>query len=190
MSYQNVGYKRVSTEEQSEHRQLEGVSLDEVFIDKVSGKSMDRPALNQCLTHCRKGDILHVHSIDRFARNLRDLETLISDFNGKGVTVSFLSENLTFRGDSGDPMVTLTLQMLGAFAQFERTLIRKRQQEGFKAAKSRGVKLGRRPALTEETVKEIKAGYKERRPVTEMAKEFGVSRTTIYNVLELNSKEA
>ncbi len=184
MTYQNVGYIRVSTEEQNEHRQLESLALDERFIDKISGTSTDRPALQQCLMHCRKGDILHVHSIDRFARSLHDLEALVRDFNDKGVTVTFLTEKLSFSGDSEDPMATLTLQMLGAFAQFERTLIRKRQMEGIKAAKKRGVRFGRKAALTSEDKAKILKMYMGRVAVTEIAKEFGVSRTTIYKVLE------
>ncbi|EPP4081551.1 TPA: recombinase family protein [Vibrio vulnificus] len=188
MSFQNVGYIRVSAEDQNEHRQLEGVDIDEKFIDKISGKSTDRPALQQCLTHCRRGDILHVHSIDRFARSLHDLESLVRDFNAKGVTVTFLTEKLSFSGDLEDPMATLTLQMLGAFAQFERTLIRKRQMEGIRSAKKRGVRFGRKPTLTDEVKLQIIEGYKNRCPVTDMSKKYGISRTTIYKVLRLNEK--
>lgn len=189
MSVQHIGYKRVSTEEQKTDRQLEHLKLDKEFVEKASGKSTDRPVLNECLSYCREGDELHIHSIDRFARSLHDLESLIRSFNSKGVTVSFHSEKLSFSSDSDDPMATLTLQMLGAFAQFERTLIKKRQQEGFRVAKSRGVKLGRKPTLSEETISEIEVVYKERKEsVTQMAKRLGVSRATIYNALKLNRK--
>ncbi|MGR5454100.1 recombinase family protein [Vibrio alfacsensis] len=183
MSHQNVGYIRVSTEEQNTHRQLAGMPLDETFVDKLSGKSADRPALQRCLTHCRKGDVLHVHSIDRFARSLHDLESLVTAFNDKSVTVAFVSEKLRFSGDSDDPMAVLTLQMLGAFAQFERTLIRKRQREGIDAARQRGVRFGRKASLSETDKAQIHAAYRAHERVTSLAKRFGVSRTTIYKVL-------
>lgn len=82
-----IGYVRVSSVDQNTGRQLEGIALDKVFTDKASGKSRQRPQLEACLEYLRDGDTLHVHSIDRFARNLQDLLTLISDLTSRAVTV-------------------------------------------------------------------------------------------------------
>ena len=133
MKGQNVGYIRVSSVDQNSDRQLSDTSLDVVFEDKCSGKDTQRPQLKACLRHLRSGDALHVHSIDRLARNLKDLQTLVEELTGRGVTIRFNKENLTFTGDA-NPMQKLMLQMMGAFAEFERSMIRERQREGIAAA--------------------------------------------------------
>ncbi len=130
---QQIGYIRVSSDGQNTARQLEGIKLDKDFIDTMTGSTKNRPQLEECLNYLRKGDTLHVHSIDRLARNLRDLQEIIEGLVVKGVGVQFHSEKLTFTGDDS-PMATLTLQMMGAFAEFERTITRTRQREGIEAA--------------------------------------------------------
>jgi DNA invertase Pin-like site-specific DNA recombinase len=179
---QHVGYIRVSSIGQNTERQLEGVPLDEVYTEKASAKNNKRPKLIQCLRYLRKGDCLHVHSIDRLARNLVDLQTIIIDLNGKGVSVQFHKEGLTFSGDES-PMNKLMLQMMGAFAEFERNLIRERQAEGIASAKKRGVKFGKEAKLTPEQIEEIKDLIARRHSKTEIAKQFNVSRQTIYNAI-------
>ena len=108
-----VAYRRVSTTDQKTDRQLPDEKFDKEYDDKASAKDVDRPALTALLDFVREGDIVVVHSIDRLARNLADLERLIEQLTGKGVTVEFRKESLTFSGGS-DAMQTLMLQMMGA----------------------------------------------------------------------------
>ena len=124
----------------------------------MSGKSAsDRPALVAMIDYAREGDIVKVHSIDRLARDLRDLQSIISQLNDKGVTISFLSENLTFSAGADDAFAKLQLQMMGAFAEFERNIIRKRQAEGIAKAKERGVYTTRKrkPVIDRDVVREL-----------------------------------
>ncbi|WP_414157874.1 recombinase family protein [Pseudomonas sp. BNK-15] len=133
----DIGYIRVSSADQNTARQLDGVQLDQVFTDKVSGSTTDRPELALLRRSLRAGDTLHVHSIDRLARSLADLLALVEEFRTKGVSLRFHKENLTFTGQA-DPMQDLMLSMMGAVAQFERAIIRERQAEGIAKAKERG----------------------------------------------------
>ena len=114
-----VGYIRVSSVEQNEGRQLDGVQLDKVFTDKCSGKDTERPKLKAALEFLREGDVLVCHSMDRLARDMRDLQNLVKELTDKGVTVEFVSEKLNFTGDD-DKYATLMLHILGGVAQFER----------------------------------------------------------------------
>ena len=132
-----LGYRRVPTPEQSLDRQDLG-ECDRVFEEKESAGSANRPALQDMLSFVRSGDEIVVHSIDRIARNLIDLQNIVQKLNDKGVTIRFLSESLPFSADGGCAFQTLQLQMLGAFGQFERTMIRKRQAEGIAKAKTKG----------------------------------------------------
>lgn len=177
---QRVGYQRVSTVDQNTHRQLDGVELDKVFSDKASGKDTQRPQLAACLEYIREGDTLVVHSMDRLARNLEDLRRIVRELTGQGVQVQFMKENLTFAGDDS-PMNTLLLSMLGAVAEFERSMILERQREGIALAKAAGKYKGRKASLTEEQAGELRARVAAGEAVAALAKEFGVSRQTIYN---------
>lgn len=185
---QHIGYIRVSTDDQNTARQLVGVELHRTFEDKLSGKDTKRPALREALAYLREGDTLHVHSIDRLARNLQDLLQLLHSLITRGVAVKFHKENLAFNG-SEDPFQRLQLQVIGAVAEFERALIKERQREGIAAAKKKGKALGRKPCLTEGKMHEILAQKKEGAKVTALAIEFGVSRETIYKVLRRNQGE-
>ncbi|MEZ4529298.1 MAG: recombinase family protein, partial [Desulfobacterales bacterium] len=158
---QNVGYVRVSTILQNEARQLEGVDLDVVFADKISGRTKNRPELERCLKHLRAGDTLHVHSIDRLARNLRDLESIVSSLAEKGVAVKFHKEGLTFTGEKTNPMNTLMLQVMGACAQFELSMIKERQREGIAIAQKQGKQIGRKSSLNEDHVKQVVTLWRE-----------------------------
>jgi DNA invertase Pin-like site-specific DNA recombinase len=183
---QRVGYLRVSSLDQTTARQLDGLELDAVFEDKVSGATADRPQLNAALKHCRAGDTLVVHSMDRLARNLGDLKGLIDDLTKRGVSVEFIKERQTFRPDKEDPMATLMLHLLGAVAQFERDLIKERQREGIEIAKAKGVYKGRAPKLTPEQAQELRAkdaanGGKGR---AGLARDYGISRETLYQYLK------
>lgn len=178
---QQIGYIRVSSDGQNTARQLEGIKLDKDFIDTMTGSTKNRPQLEECLNYLRKGDTLHVHSIDRLARNLRDLQEIIEGLVVKGVGVQFHSEKLTFTGDDS-PMATLTLQMMGAFAEFERTITRTRQREGIEAAQKKGKHLGR-PKLEKSLIDDARRLKMEGLSVIEISKKMELSRPSIYKLL-------
>ena len=144
---QRVGYVRVSSVDQNTDRQLDGVQLDRCFTDKASGKDTKRPQLEALVSFVRQGDTVVVHSMDRLARNLDDLRKLVSTLTKRGIKVQFVNESLTFSGEDS-AMAMLLLSMLGAVAEFERSLIKERQREGIAIAKAKGVYLGRKPSLT------------------------------------------
>ena len=187
MSGQQVGYVRVSTVIQNTARQLDGVALHKVFEDKASGKNTDRPQLTACLAHLRGDDTLHVHSMDRLCRNLDDLRRVVKELTARGVVVRFHKEGLTFTGEDS-PMSNLLLSMLGAVAEFERSIILERQREGIAIAKGEGKYKGRKPSLTEERIIELqrRAGAGEKK--TALAREFGISRETVYTHLKIADK--
>jgi DNA invertase Pin-like site-specific DNA recombinase len=182
MSYQVVGYIRVSSAGQNISRQLVDVKLDKEFVDTITGSTMDRKNLIACMEYVREGDIMVVDSIDRLARNLQDLQTIIDTVVKKGVSVKFIKENLTFN-TSKDPMSNLMLQLMGAFAEFERTMIKNRQREGINAAKKAGKHLGR-PCKIDGKMKKISQEKKSNgQSIRSIAKELNVSRATIYKAL-------
>lgn len=146
---QRVGYVRVSSLDQNENRQLEGLELDRTFLDKASGKDVHRPQLTAMLHFVRDGDTVISHSMDRLGRNMDDLRKLVLGLTGRGVQVHFVKESLTFTGEDS-PMANLLLSVMGAFAQFERELIRERQKEGIELAKRAGAYKGRKRILTPE----------------------------------------
>ena len=176
---QQVGYIRVSSIDQNTIRQLDGLSLDKTFVEKLSGKDIYRPVLQECLAYIRDGDTLHVHSIDRLARNAKDLLNLVEEMIGKGVNLKFHKNNLTFSPDSKDHMAKLQLTMLAAFAEFERELIKERQREGIAIAKAQG-KYAKRRKITDELIAEAKARTERGEPVSRVAKDLKVSRETLY----------
>lgn len=183
MSGQTVGYIRVSSTDQKTDRQLDGIQLDETFTDKASGGTTDRPELQKCLKHLRKGDTLVVHSMDRLARNLDDLRKIVLGLTERGVTVRFHKEGLTFSADKKDAMGELLLNVMGAFAQFERSLIRERQAEGIAKAKEKGVYKGRRKALSPDQIAALIAEVKSGEPKASVAKRHRISRETLYQYL-------
>lgn len=175
-----IGYVRVSTLDQNESRQLEGVQLDKRFVDKASGKDTKRPQLQAALDYVREGDVLVVHSMDRLARNLDDLRRIVMELTGRGVVVEFVKEHLTFTSED-NAMSKLLLSVMGAFAEFERSLIRERQREGIALAKKAGVYRGRKPSLTPERVTELRARVAAGEKKAALAREFGISRETLYS---------
>ncbi|WP_028584575.1 recombinase family protein [Desulfogranum mediterraneum] len=178
-----VGYIRVSSVDQNTGRQLGEMDLDKIFEEKVSGKSMNRPELKAMMDYVREGDHLHVHELSRLGRSVIDLHTIVNELLEKGVTVTFHKENMVFvPGKEADPMQLLMFGMLANFAQFERSLIRQRQQEGIAAAKAAGKHMGRPAKLTDEQKVEIKGKLKQGATPTELAREYGCSRASIYNV--------
>lgn len=176
-----VAYRRVSTIDQNTDRQLAGEDFDKMFEDKASAKDTDRPQLQAMLEYVREGDKVVVHSIDRLARNLADLESLIEHMTSKGVSVVFRKESLTFSGGE-DALQTLMLQMMGAFAQFERSMIRERQREGIAAAKAKGKHMGRPSGLDNKQVNSLKAKRKAGASVKSLQDEFNLSRASVYRL--------
>ena len=142
--------------------------------------SANRPALQDMLLFVRAGDEVVVHSIDRLARNLMDLQSIIQELNDKGVTIRFLSESLSFSADGGCAFQTLQLQMLGAFAQFERTMIRKRQAEGIAKAKAKGVYAQRKRTINPDKVKQL---FEDGMSKAAIAKHLNISRMSVYRSL-------
>jgi DNA invertase Pin-like site-specific DNA recombinase len=187
MTGKRVGYIRVSSLDQSTDRQLQGVVLDKVYEEKVSGKDTQRPALQACLEFLREDDTLVVHSMDRLARNVVDLIALVNDLVQRSVSVQFVKNNLLFSADTANPTSALMLAVLGAFAQFERDMIRERQCEGIVLAKMRGVYTGRKPRLSPEQVTEIKQQLTLGVPKVKIARRYGISRATLYNTLDRDS---
>jgi len=181
---QLVGYLRVSSLDQKELRQLEGVKLDKRFVDKASGKDLHRPQLELLIGYVREGDTVICHAMDRLARNLDDLRKVVLGFTERGIHVRFEKENLTFTGEDS-PMSHLLLSVMGAFAQFERDLIRERQREGIALAKLReGAYTGRKHSLTPAQAKELRRRVAEGESKTALAGEFGVSRQTLYRYIQ------
>lgn len=174
-----IGYVRVSSLDQNEQRQLEGTEVDKKFTDEASGKDMNRPQLTAALDYLRDGDVLVVHSMDRLARNLDDLRKIVTDLTGRGVVVEFVKERLTFTSED-NAMSKLLLSVMGAFAEFERSLIKERQREGIALAKQKGVYKGRKPSLTPEQVRVLKTRVTAGEQRSSLAREFRISRETLY----------
>jgi DNA invertase Pin-like site-specific DNA recombinase len=186
MTGKMIGYVRVSTFEQNSDRQLENLKLDKIYIDKASGKDINRPELEAMLGYVRDGDTIVVHSMDRLARNLDDLRSLVFMLNQKQIKIQFIKENLIFTGEDS-PMANLLLSVMGAFAEFERAIIRERQLEGIALAKKRGVYKGRKKALDEDQIKSISEKLTLGMKKSEIAKQLNISRETLYQYLRLKN---
>jgi DNA invertase Pin-like site-specific DNA recombinase len=174
-----IGYVRVSSFDQNPERQLDHVRVDRQFTDKASGKDTQRPKLDALLSFVREGDTVVVHSMDRLARNLDDLRRLVQELTQRRVRIEFVKENLTFTGEDS-PMANLMLSVMGAFAEFERALIRERQREGIARAKQRGAYRGRKKSLSPERAADLRQRAAAGEQKATLAREFGMSRETLY----------
>ena len=183
MQGHRIGYVRVSSLDQNPERQLEHVKVDKVFTDQASGKDTQRPQLDALLVFVREGDTVVVHSMDRLARNLDDLRRLVQGLTQRGVRIEFVKEHLTFTGEDS-PMANLMLSVMGAFAEFERALIRERQREGIALAKQRGAYRGRKKALAPGRMAELRRRAAAGEKKAPLAREFGISRETLYQYLK------
>ena len=144
-----IGYIRVSTQEQNTIRQevlMEALGVDEVYIDRMSGKNTNRPELQKMMEYVRKGDTVIVESISRFARNTRDLLELVEQLTAKGV--EFVSKKEAI--DTTTPTGKFMLTVFGAVAELEREYILQRQREGIAIAKEQGKYKGRKPIVSPE----------------------------------------
>jgi DNA invertase Pin-like site-specific DNA recombinase len=176
---QRIGYIRVSSLDQHEDRQLEGIEVARTFIDKASGKDAKRPQLELLMSFVRLGDTVVVHSMDRLARNLDDLRRIVQTLTSKGVQIEFVKEHLCFTGEDS-PMANLMLSVMGAFAEFERALIHERQREGIALAKQRGAYKGRKKSLSQAEVARLHERLTTGISKAQVAREFGISRETLY----------
>lgn len=178
-----IGYVRVSTVDQNTGRQLADMELDKVFTDKVSGKDVNRPELTALLEWIREGDEVFVHSMDRLARNLKDLLELVKQINAKGATITFVKEGQTFTGEDS-PMQNMILGIMGSVAEFERAIILERQREGVAIAVEEGKYKGKKKTLDADQVTELKrrvaAGHKK----TDIARDYGITSRSVYNYIK------
>ena len=179
-----VGYARVSTGDQSLDLQLDalrqaGVDQAQIYADKASGSTADRPELAGCLRALRRGDTLGVWRLDRLGRSTQDLIRIVGDLETRGVAF----ESLTERIDTSSSTGKLVFHIFSALAEFERNLIRERTLAGLAAARSRGRRGGPKRKLSDKQIAEVKklmaAGTLSPDRIAEM---YGVSRTTVYNV--------
>jgi DNA invertase Pin-like site-specific DNA recombinase len=187
MAGQQVGYRRVSSKDQNLDRQLAGIELDRVFNEKASASTAHRPELKACLDYVREGDTLHVHAMDRLARNLTDLTATVDILTASGVTVQFHNEGMAFSGKDDTPMNRFMLQMMGSFAEFERNLINERRREGQEAARAAGKVLGA-PPIPEAKKKQVLELIAGGMPKSHAAKKVGISRPSLYKILKNNPK--
>ncbi|GAB6051141.1 recombinase family protein [Hydrogenophilus islandicus] len=183
---ERIGYARVSTDDQNLDLQFDalrkaGVKDEHIYADTASGKNADRPQLAACLKALRPGDTLVVWKLDRLGRSLPDLVRIITDLEQKGVAF----ESLTERIETGSAAGKLVFHVFAALAEFERNVIRERTKAGLAAARARGRKGGRRPKLTPAQVREIRELVAAQQlPIKRIAELYGVSRTTLYKVIE------
>ena len=178
-----VAYKRVSTEIQNTERQLEGMTFDKEFEDKLSGKDTNRPQLQALLDYVREGDIVYIHSLDRLGRNTKDLSDLMALFKDKKVTVIFTKQGLEFNTNTNNPMSDLMFNMLSAFSQFEREILLERQREGIAIAKAKGKYKGSKEKINKDDIKQLVADGMSYRNI---AKKLKISLSTVQRTMKNN----
>jgi DNA invertase Pin-like site-specific DNA recombinase len=175
-----IGYARVSTDEQTTDPQIDALTAhgcETIYSENASGKNTDRHELENCLKALREGDTLTVWRLDRLGRNLADLVRIVNDLKARGVGFASLTESI----DTTTPAGTLVFHLFASLAEFERNLIRERTMAGLKAARARGKSSGRPSKLTGKNLALAKSLMADRtNDVTEIAKRFEVSRTTLY----------
>lgn len=179
-----IGYARVSTQDQNPQLQLDalsGASCEQIFHETATGTLRERPELTACLRTLRKGDALVVWKLDRLARSLKDLVEIVHDLNKRGIGFRSLTESIDTTSSGG----RLVFHIFGALAEFEHSLIRERTIAGLAAARARGRKGGRKPALSAADVRKAAAMLADP-DITkaEIAKHFGVSRVTLNAALK------
>lgn len=182
---QRIGYARVSTLDQNLARQLATIGdVDRMFEEKRSGaQRAGRSDLAEMIKYARNGDTVVVSSMDRLARSVIDLNQIVGELTGKGVSVEFVAERVTFTPGTTDPFAEFQLNIMASFAQLERSIIKERQADGIQAAKARGVYKGRPRKLTDELLAEARALIDANVNKSEVAQRLNVDRTTLYRAL-------
>jgi DNA invertase Pin-like site-specific DNA recombinase len=187
---QRIGYARVSTDDQ--HLDLQRDALQQagcsvIYEEAASGKSAARPELEQCRKALRAGDTLVVWRLDRLGRSLHDLVQIVAELEQRGVHFESLTEKI----ETGSASGKLQFHVFAALAEFERGLIRERTQAGLAAARARGRAGGRKPKLDDKQVREIRRLMTDPTiPVSQIAKSYKVSRTTIYKVAPVRQQNS
>ncbi len=182
----NIGYKRVSTKDQSTARQLDGIQLDRVYEDYISGTVKDRPQLKRCLDALREGDILHVHSIDRLSRSMRDLIDIVEQILSLKASIIIYSPRLEFTSHTDNHIQTFQLQLFASIAQLERSITHERQREGNAIAKAHGTKSGKpwgTQPLDMTRRDEAIALCKQGLNISQIARHMKLARGSIYKLL-------
>jgi Enterobacteriaceae phage serine recombinase len=177
-----VGYARVSTADQNLDLQLNALraaGVEQIITDQASGSRVNRPGLKELDKVLRAGDTLVVWKLDRLSRSLRDLLDIINQLHGRDVGFQSLTEKI----DTTSPGGKLIFHVIGALAEFERSMIVERTNAGLDAARKRGVKLGPPGKISPEQWQMIKELIAEDRPIAQIARLFKVHRMTIYRRL-------
>lgn len=178
-----IGYARVSTDDQNTDLQLDALKragCRRIYTDKgQGGAKRSRPQLDKCLADLKPGDVLTVWKLDRLGRSLSHLVAVLEDLNGRGVAFRSLTEAI----DTSNPAGRLMGHVIAALAEFERALITERTRAGIRAAKRRGVKLGRKPALSAEQVAHARKLVEQGDSPGDVAQLLGVARSTLYKAL-------
>jgi len=177
-------YLRVSTVLQNTERQLLNVPCDREYIDKASGKDLNRPKFNLMMENLRDGDEVNVHSLDRVGRNTADILQIVHEIKAKKCSIKFHKENLVFDGTKSDLYSDLMLTILAGFATFERSIILERQREGIAIAKEKGKYKGRKVKLTPEQLEFLKVDFNAGMAKTEIAEKYGITRAYVYQLIK------
>ena len=178
-----LGYARVSTSQQKLDIQLAalkelGIRKDRIFTDKASGKDTDRPGLERLLNRAEEGDEVLCTKLDRLGRNTLDMIQIVEALHKRGVSVTFIDDNLSTAGDIGYMLITI----LSAVAQAERARILERTNEGRQAAKENGVKFGAKPHKgTQKALRMIREGSVAK----EVLEATGISRATYFRLKKM-----
>jgi DNA invertase Pin-like site-specific DNA recombinase len=183
MTNQRIGYGRISTSDQNASSQkdaLMAAKVDKVFIDTFTGTKASRPEFDKLREQLRSGDTLVITRLDRLGRSAKDLLTIVSDLEALGVQLEVIEQKI----DTSTPEGKLFFTMVAAFAEFERGIMQSRTMDGLAAARARGRVGGRKPKLSAKQIEEAKRMYSEGRPVQDIANILGVSRPTVYRVIE------
>ncbi|MBT3853254.1 recombinase family protein [bacterium] len=190
-----IGYARISKADESQVLDLQidalveaNINKENIYTDKISGVKDDRPGLESCLKALRKDDVLVVWKLDRLGRSLKHLINTIDDLNERDIGFKVLTgEGMNI--DTTTPAGKMIFSIFGAFAEFERGLIRERTIAGLKAARARGKKGGRKFQLTKSQVRFAQVAMKNRdTSVMQLCKELGVTRPTIYRYVSPNGE--
>lgn len=179
----NLAYVRVSTLEQNEERQIEALkkfNIEKWFTEKVSGKNMDRPKLQEMLDFCREGDTIYIHDFSRLARSTKDLLDIVERLKEKGVHLVSNKENI----DSSTPQGKLMLTMIAAIYEFERENMLERQREGIAIAKREGKFKGRKPLELDDFDKYYELYVSRQITKSEMARKLNISRPTLDKMIK------
>lgn len=181
----NIAYVRVSTVEQNEQRQTEGLkkyNIDKWFTEKVSGKNTNRPKLKEMLEFVREGDTIYVWDFSRLSRSVKDLLSIVEQLQNKKVHLVSIKENL----DTTTPTGRLMLAMIGAINEFERTNLLERQKEGIAIAKKQGKYKGRRKIKPKKEVFVTLYNKYKTREISKVkfAEILGISRPTLDKLLK------